>query len=73
MNKKINKECLIDINEISVDLKNDNKMEDFINSVKDPYRFMCGKVKVNVRFDEKGPEFQDLVRNFFIMLKKEKY
>ena len=44
---------------------------DYLELVKNPYYFMCGKTPVNVRFLSNGIELGEKLKLYFLGLKRE--
>ena len=61
------KSQLVNIEDIVI---NENKSQEerimeFYRQIKNPYRFLCGDVIVNVMFTKNGKSFEDTLKDFF--------
>jgi len=52
---------LADIGEVFVDmnLPKEQRIDDFVRQVKDPYHYFCGGNKVTAQFSKTGPTLED--------------
>lgn len=62
----------VDIASVIIDatLPPAQRMQSFLTQIKDPYRFLCGKTPVRVSFRPDGKDLGDLLRRYFISLKR---
>ena len=66
--RTVDKNSLVDLNSVAIDdsLPVGERVESFIQQVKNPYCFRIGNVAVKVNYKESGPSFQqnfeDLLR-----------
>lgn len=61
---------LVDISDIKIDItmeKND-RMQNFIKDIKNPYCFRCKNTVVKVSFCNEGGSFQELLQDYFSSL-----
>jgi len=63
---------LVDINTVKIDpnLPADQRMEQYLEQIKNPYCFLCGDSIVRLKFHEEGGELKDRLKNFFINTKQ---
>lgn len=68
---KIDKSTLVDISTMRVDtsLPDFQRMQDYLEQVKNPYCFLCGDTPVQISFKENGKELGDLLCSYFTCLK----
>lgn len=74
VNKEYNDEIgnIICIDNINID-KNQNKNEkikNFVETVKNPYKFVCKDYVVNVEFSSNSKTIQSLIESYFIRKKQ---
>ena len=58
---------LVNIENIVIDenKSQEERIRDFYRQIKNPYRFLCGDVIVNVIFTKNGKSFEDTLKDFF--------
>ncbi len=58
---------LVNIENIVIDENKSRKERiiEFYRQIKNPYRFLCGDVIVNVIFTKNGKNFEDTLKDFF--------
>jgi phage terminase large subunit len=58
---------LVDIRDVEVDerLSVNDKIQEYIRQIKNPYMFRYGKTKVRIRHAETGTTFEERVKNYF--------
>lgn len=68
----INRDNLVDIQNVSIDttLPPIERMENYLQQIKNPYCFVCGNVAVHLRFDPNGNDLKDRLKEHFINQKK---
>ncbi len=61
------KSDLVNIEDIIIDenKSREEKIKDFYRQIKNPYRFLCGNVIVNVIFSKNGRSFEDTIKTLF--------
>ncbi len=59
---------LVDIAAIEIDSAQsvEQRVESFLERVKNPYLFMCGDTAVRIVFDSEGKDLDYLLKNYFI-------
>lgn len=69
---EVNRNELVDIASVHIDttLPAAERMENYLQQVKNPYLFRSGNIAVRVRFSPGGAELGDLLKRYFISLKK---
>lgn len=62
----VNPDELVDIKDIKIDetKSKDEKIYEFINQIKNPYCFKCGKMIIKVGFEETDITFEDRIQNY---------
>lgn len=62
---------LVDITKIKIDHLQSpiQRMESYLERVKNPYLFLCGDTAVRVRFDPEGKDLTHRLKNHFVSLK----
>ena len=70
--KKIDREILVDIQTIKIDPLQyaAQRMESYLNQIKNPYCFLCGDTAVRVRFEQNGTDLTHRLKNYYISMKK---
>ncbi|MEY8336489.1 DUF6870 family protein [Lachnospiraceae bacterium 62-35] len=70
---EMEKRVLVDISKVSINksLTPRQKMAEFLEQIKNPYCFRCGRIPVQVCFTEEGADLESLLEDFFIHLKQE--
>lgn len=68
---KIDRQTLIDINDIRVDssLPTEQKMQCYIKQVKNPYCFLCDDTPIRIRFVTEKRTLKKSLGNYFSSLK----
>ena len=61
------KSQLVNIENIVIDenKSQEERIKEFYRQIKNPYRFLCGDVIVNVMFTKNGKSFEDTLKDFF--------
>ncbi len=61
------KSQLVNIEDIVIDenKSQEERIKEFYRQIKNPYRFLCGDVIVNVMFTKNGKSFEDTLKDFF--------
>lgn len=54
--------------EIDISLPKEEKIEEFVKEIRNPYRFKVGDIIVNVAFDENGLTLQDKMMQYFRLI-----
>ncbi len=69
----VDKNQLVEISTVSVDasLPGVERMQNYLEQVKNPYCFRSGDITVRVRFEPDGPDLDNLLKNYFIGKKKD--
>lgn len=64
MNHNLNPQNLVDIRDVCVnkDLSKQERINEFVRQIKDPYHFRCGKFVVTARFAEDGPTLEECLQ-----------
>ena len=64
MNNSLNPQDLVDIRDVCVDkdLRKQERINEFVRQIKDPYHFRCGKFVVTARFAEDGPTLEECLQ-----------
>ncbi len=57
---------LVNIENIVIDenKSQEERIKEFYRQIKNPYRFLCGDVIVNVMFTKNGKSFEDTIKYF---------
>lgn len=65
--------CLIDVQKINIDtdMPAYERMLNYLELVKNPYCFMCGKTPVKVCFLSNGIKLSEKLKSYFLSLKRE--
>lgn len=68
---KIDKRNLVDINNVKIDtsLPVYQRMQNYLEQIKNPYCFMCGKTPVQISFKSDDKELGSLLERHFMSLK----
>lgn len=63
-------EKIIEIEKVEIDtsLPKEEKIEEFVKEIRNPYRFKVGDIIVNVAFDENGLTLQDKMMQYFRLI-----
>ena len=61
------KSQLVNIEDIVIDenKSQEERIKEFYRRIKNPYRFLCGDVIVNVMFTKNVKSFEDTLKDFF--------
>ena len=61
------KSQLVNIEDIVIDenKSQEERIKEFYRQIKNPYRFLCGDVIVNVIFTKNGKNLEDALKDFF--------
>ena len=64
MNETAQSEQLVDICDVSIDgsLSKQERIDEYIRQIKDPYNFKCGKFTVRACFTENSPSLEDCLK-----------
>ena len=64
MNNSLNPQDLVDIRDVCVDkdLPKQERINEFVRQIKNPYHFRCGKFVVTARFAEDGPTLEECLQ-----------
>ena len=64
MNNDLNPQDLVDIRDVYVDkdLPKQERINEFVRQIKDPYHFRCGQFVVTARFAEDGPTLEECLQ-----------
>lgn len=68
----VDRNALVDISTVQIDpdLPPVERLENYIEQVKNPYLFRSGNTAVRVRFATDGPDLGDILKRHFIELKR---
>lgn len=63
-------EKIVEIEKVEIDssLPKEEKIEEFVKEIRNPYRFKVGDIIVNVAFDENGLTLQDKMMQYFRLI-----
>ena len=63
-------EKIVDIENIVIDtsLSKEEKVENFVKDIINPYKFKAGGIVVNVAFDQNGSNLQDKMMQYFRLI-----
>lgn len=66
----VDKESLVDIREVQIDesLPKEQRLEEFIRQIKNPYCFRCGKLVVKVSFADTDATLEDRLEHYLAEL-----
>lgn len=69
--EQVNISGLTDIASVKIDtsLPPVQRMQNYLEQIKNPYCFLCGKTPVQISFQPDGKELGDLLSNYFVSLK----
>jgi len=64
--------ALVDINTVNIDpdLPSVERAAQYIEQIKDPCRFLCNGVVVNLKFNPEGKDLKTHLKNYFIACKQ---
>lgn len=70
--EEVKKEKLVDISTVKINdtLPPEEKVVSFLEQVKNPYCFLCGKTPVRICFSDEAPSLDKRLANYFIHLKQ---
>lgn len=68
---KVDRGTLVDINSIHIDstLPDEQKLQDYLEQIKNPYCFRCGDTPVKIRFVSEEKSLKQSLYNYFVNLK----
>jgi hypothetical protein len=68
--RTVNPDTLVDINDTKVNAKLpiEERILDFIQQIKNPYCYKCGKVVVKISFNDSGATLEDRMESFLRMM-----
>ena len=68
---QVDRDILVDINDVKIDssLSADEKVDSFIEQIKNPYCFLCGDTPVRIRFVSESKSLRKSLRDYFMGLK----
>ncbi len=68
---KINKSDLVDIDTVKINtsLPIHQRMQNYLEQIKNPYCFMCGKTPVQISFKSGDKELGNILESYFMGLK----
>ena len=68
MNKTINQNELVDINDICVDksLPKKERIAEYVRQIKDPYHFKCGNFTVSVSYADNAISLEDCIAGIML-------
>lgn len=66
----VDRESLVDIREVQIDesLPKEQRLEEFIRQIKNPYCFRCGKLVVKVSFADTDATLEDRLEHYLAEL-----
>ena len=66
----VDRESLVDIKEVAVDMKLPKKQrfEDFLRKIRNPYCYRCGKIVVKVSFSDTDATLEDRLEHYLATL-----
>ncbi len=69
--EKVSKEDLVDVSCLTFDnnIPHEERVDQIISSVKNPYCFRVGNLGVKLEFPEEAPSLQEILTNFLIRQK----
>lgn len=68
---KNNRTSLVDLRSVTINsnLPHRERLEDYMNQIKNPYTYMVGDVRVNLIFAQNGPSIKDALNLYLSSLK----
>jgi hypothetical protein len=71
--KNIEKTKLSDIKNITPDMSKSlsQRMEIYLEQIKNPYCFLCGDSVVKIHFEEGGQDLKNHLKNYFLSIKND--
>jgi mevalonate kinase len=69
--KSVDRASLIDIKSVTIDksLPIEKRMRQYLEQIKNPYCFLCGKTPVKVTFSEVGKTLDEAIKDHYLGLK----
>ena len=66
----VNRESLVDIREVQIDgkLPREQRFEDFLRQIRNPYCYRCGKIVVKVSFSDTEATLEDRLEHYLATL-----
>ena len=66
----VDRESLVDIRKVQVDekLSREQRFEDFLRQIKNPYCYRCGKVVVKISFSDTDVTLEDRLEHYLATL-----
>jgi len=66
----VDRESLVDIKEVRIDetLPREQRFEEFLRQIKNPYCFRCGKLAVKVNFSDTDVTLEERLEHYFASL-----
>ena len=66
----VDRESLVDIREVQVnrELPREQRFEDFLQQIKNPYCYRCGKIVVKVSFSDTDATLEDRLEHYLATL-----
>ena len=61
---------LVDLRDVSVntDLPREQRMQDYLNQIKNPYCFKCGKTAIKISFADTTATLEDRLEKYLLSL-----
>ena len=68
----IDRSRLVDINSVHIEtaLPGRQRLQKYLEEIKNPYCFLCGGTPVKIRFNSSGAPLQTALKNYFTALKR---
>lgn len=68
---EVNRAELIDIKTVKIDtdIPIENRIENYIEKIKNPYCFLCDDIGVKIEFSEDGKTLDDSIRSYLTSIK----
>lgn len=68
---EVNKKELVDINTVSIDTDEPitERIEKFLEQIKNPYCFLCNDITVKIEFDSQGKSLDEILKKYLTELK----
>ena len=66
----VDRESLVDIREVQIDgkLSREQRFEDFLRQIKNPYCYRCGKIVVKISFSDTDATLEDRLEHYLATL-----
>lgn len=66
--RTIDSNLLVDINEVNVNTKLplEDRINEFLRQIKNPYCYKCGKIVVKISFSDSGYTLEDRMKSFLL-------